>query len=348
MTELENQRRIALEVADQWYESHRTKKGSVNTNVMTSGMAVAELLRDHFPLTPESIKSEKNSQVKGLSGKLVKDILARFDETRKFTSEGGRTSRGTLVMATDLATMLTNALAPLNPTENDRCAIADSLQGYFVSKVRLDYFDKKRIEVTIDVEKPVSAIVADVIEAARSRADNPAGIVAQHIVGAKLELRFPSLEIGKDKANAADLQTNRQGDYQLGTTAFHVTVAPSAKLVDRARSNLAHGYRPVILVPQPSIQFAIGLFESEGLGNRVGVQSIESFVGTNVEEMGNFDFSDIRTGVARLIRTYNNRIEECEVDQSLRIEEPAWIHELLDISYSVTSIDFGNKTDSDN
>ena len=334
MTELENQRHIALEVADQWYESHRTKKGSVNTNVMTSGMAVAELLRDHFPLTPESIKSEKNSQVKGLSGKLVKDILARFDETRKFTSEGGRTSRGTLVMATDLATMLTNALAPLNPTENDRCAIADSLQGYFANKVRLDYFDKKRIEVTIDVEKPVSAIVADVIEAARSRADNPAGIVAQHIVGAKLELRFPSLEIGKDKANAADLQTNRQGDYQLGTTAFHVTVAPSAKLVDRA--------------PQPSVQFAIGLFESEGLGNRVGVQSIESFVGTNVEEMGNFDFSDIRTGVARLIRTYNNRIEECEVDQSLRIEEPAWIHELLDISYSVTSIDFGNKTDSDN
>lgn len=348
MTELENQRRVALKVADQWYESHRTKRGSVNTNVMTSGMAVAELLRDHFPLTPESIKSEKNSQVKGLSGKLVKDILARFNETRKFTSEGGRTSRGTLVIATELATALTNALTPLSPTENDRFVVANDLQEYFVNKVRLDYFDKKRIEVAIDVKKPVSAIVADVIGAARSRTDNPAGIVAQHIVGAKLELRFPSLEIGKDKANAADLQTNRQGDYQLGTTAFHVTVAPSAKLVDRARTNLAHGYRPVILVPQSSVQFAIGLFESEGLENRVGVQSIESFVGTNVEEMGNFDFSDIRTGVARLIRAYNDRIKECEIDQSLRIEEPAWIHEILDISYSVTSIDFGNNIEGNN
>lgn len=49
----------SLAIAGQWYESHRKKNGHVNTNVMTSGIAVAELLREQFPLTEDSIKSEK-------------------------------------------------------------------------------------------------------------------------------------------------------------------------------------------------------------------------------------------------------------------------------------------------
>lgn len=38
------------DIAEQWYESHR-KKGRVNTNVMTAGIAVAELLKRNYPLT---------------------------------------------------------------------------------------------------------------------------------------------------------------------------------------------------------------------------------------------------------------------------------------------------------
>ena len=51
----------ALCAANIWYESHRNKRGGVNTNVMTSGMAIAELLYDHFPLTAESIQSARTS-----------------------------------------------------------------------------------------------------------------------------------------------------------------------------------------------------------------------------------------------------------------------------------------------
>lgn len=101
-----------------------------------------------------------------------------------------------------------------------------------------------------------------------------------------------------------------------------------------ARRRFAHGrkglrvregFRPVMLVPYDKVQFATGLFDSEGLGNRVGVQSIESFVGTNVEEMGGFSTSDIREGVAKLIRRYNERIYHCETDKSLMVEEPDWM-----------------------
>ena len=79
------------------------------------------------------------------------------------------------------------------------------------------------------------------------------------------------------------------------------------KLVARTQENMWEGFRPVMLVPYNKVQFAIGLFDSGGLGNRVGVQSIESFVGTNVEEMGVFSAPDIREGIAvdsMLQRTY--------------------------------------------
>ncbi|WP_371317518.1 DUF4928 family protein [Adlercreutzia rubneri] len=91
------------------------------------------------------------------------------------------------------------------------------------------------MKVDIDPNKPVSGIVADIRRTARSRSDKPAGIVAQHLVGAKLELRFPGLDIGRDKVNAAHQQTNRQGDFQLGNTAFHVKMSPMQKLIARAQ-----------------------------------------------------------------------------------------------------------------
>ena len=80
-----------------------------------------------------------------------------------------------------------------------------------------------------------------------------------------------------------------------------------------------------MLVPDDYVSFARVLFESEHLSDRVGVQSIETFVGTNIEEMGSFDADAIQKGIAMLIRRYNERIADCESDQSLRIKESAWM-----------------------
>lgn len=319
---------LALEAASEWYEGKRNKKGSVNTNVMCVGLAVAELLRTHFPLTDEVVKSDKGSQVRGLCGSMVSRVLKEHGEEQEFTSEGGRTSRGSLPRAQELAGIL-NGLFPEGLDESDRRAVAGILQRYFVRRIQEDYFAKQRMKVAIDPRKPVSSTVADILAAARARSDQPTGAVAQHLVGDKLELRFPELDVGRDKANSADQQTDRQGDFQLGSTAFHVTVSPMPKLVGRAQENLREGYRPVVLVPQDKVPFAIGLFESERLGGRVGVQSIESFVGTNVEEIGGYSSEGIRDAVARLVRRYNERIHDCETDKSLMIEEPEWVTRLL-------------------
>ena len=251
------------DIAEQWYESHR-KKGRVNTNVMTAGIAVAELLKRNYPLTTENVSTKNGSQVRGLSGSFVRKVLIDNGENRPFTSEGGRTSRGTLKQAIEHAALINDALGDAGNNPECREAAATSLQRYFVKCIRKDFFDKKCLQVPIDPSKPVSKIVDDIFEVAKSRNDKPTGAVAQHLVGAKLTLRFPDAFVGMDNANAADVQTGRQGDFQLGNTAFHVTVSPSAKLINRVIENDRNGYRSVVLVPASEVSFASGLFKSRG------------------------------------------------------------------------------------
>ncbi len=330
----------AVEAARVWYESQRKNPGGgVNTNVMASGIAVAELLRDRFPLAPKDVESKNGSQVKGLSGKLVKNVLAGHGETRKFTVEAGRTSRGTLPMAKDLAEALGTAFDSCDLDERERDDVAEALQAFFVKCIQKDYLDKQKIRVSIDCTKPVSALVGDILDAAQERGDKPGGVVAQHLVGAKLELRFPEANVGRDKASSADMQTHRQGDFELGNTAFHVTVAGLDKLVDRVQENIRDGYRPAIVTTAKRLSYYTTLFEDGGLGDRVCVYSIEAFVGTNVEEMGGFLVSDIRQELKNLVSKYNERIAACEADQSLQIEVPAWMLDMEGTDYG--PVEFG-------
>jgi len=195
--------------------------------------------------------------------------------------------------------------------------------------VRLDYFDKQRISVDIDYTKPLSSVVSDILKAAAERSDKPTGAVLQHLVGAKLQLRFPEEKIGSDRANAADMHTDREGDFQVGTTAFHVTTAPMEKLISRCVENKRAGYRPVILTLESKVQAARQMADNVGMSEKISVQSAEIFIGTNIEEIATYDGDRIREGLAKLIRTYNTRIEKIEIDKSLMIDEPLWITNVL-------------------
>lgn len=307
-----------------WYEGQRDAKGNVNSNVMCAGLYMTEFLADHFPLEPDHYRTR--SQVKTASGKQAQKLLAQHGEERKFTSEGGRTSRATLDHADGLATVL-NAegdkagLAALTGLE--RASLAALLQAWFVERVREDFFGRKRIEAEINPENPVRTTVAALIEAGRLRGGNTAGAIAQHLVGAKLKIRFPDEDVNVESYTTADVQTGRAGDYQIGDTAIHVTMSPGEKVfLDRCVDNLNHGYRPRVLVPEGRVAAAVQLAEIYGLSERVAVQSIEDFVGTNIEEVGGFSKTGVRERLRELLIEYNARIDQAEADKSLMILVP--------------------------
>ncbi|WP_079141834.1 DUF4928 family protein [Streptomyces sp. LUP30] len=307
-----------------WYEQQRDGKGNVNSNVMCAGLYMTEFLAGHFPLQPEHYRTP--SQVKTASGPQAQKLLAQHGEARKFTSEGGRTSRATLNHADALAELLNSAgdTAGLNDvTDIERAALAALLQAWFVERVREDFFGRKRIEAEINPDNPVRTTVAALIEAGRLRGGNTAGAIAQHLVGAKLKIRFPDEDVNVESYTTADVQTGRAGDYQIGDTAIHVTMSPGEKVfLDRCVDNLNHGYRPRVLVPEARVAAAAQLAENYGLAERVAIQSIEDFVGTNIEEIGGFSKSGVRDRLRELLTEYNSRIEQAEADKSLMILLP--------------------------
>jgi len=317
-----------LKAAKKWYESERAKNGSMNTNVMNAGLIVSRMMADGIPISDDRLYSDGKSQVRGLSGSTISKILELHGETRLFTREGGRTSRGTIYLAAAFRDVLNSTQVygsePVNTSD-----ISFQLEAFFTKCVRIDYFDKQRIAVDIDHTKPISAVVNDILKAAAERSDKPTGAVLQHLIGAKLQLRFPDEKIGMDRANAADLHTDREGDFQVGTTAFHVTTAPMEKLISRCIENKRAGYRPIILTLESKVLAARQMADNVSMSEQISVLAAETFIGNNIEEISIYDGDKIREGLARLIRTYNKRIENIEVDKSLMIEEPRWIVHIL-------------------
>lgn len=310
----------------EWLEAERKKTGAINTNVMTAGLIVASKARSGLPISDDQLFSKGKSQVSGLSGVAISRLLQEHGENRKFTSEGGRTSRRTARLAESIRDLLQEFDGTSTHGHQISPDIAFKAEAFFVDRLREEYFDKQTIQVELSPEQPVSVAVGKILEASRQRADKNAGAVLQHLVGAKLELRFPDSEIGRDSYTTADVQTDRQGDFQVGDTAFHVTMSPMEKLMQRCRENFASGYRPVIIAAADRIAAAEQLALVAGIEAQVNVVSAESFIGTNIEEIGGYKRDQIRATLSNLLNCYNARIVEIEVDQSLRIELPSWAY----------------------
>jgi hypothetical protein len=308
-----------------WYESCRSKKGAVDSNVMCAGLYITEFLAAAFPLAHGDFAAE--SQVKGASGAKAKALLADHGESRQFTSEGGRTSRFTIKHAENLAGIVNAAGSDAGIEEFttlERKILAFLLQAWFVARVQDDYFGKKKVSAEIDPNFSVRTTVANLLEAGRERGGNTAGAIAQHLVGAKLQIRFPNEKINVESYTTADVQTGRAGDYQVGDTAIHVTMAPGVKVFEeRCAHNLKHGFRPRVLVPESAVAAAIQIARLANLHQQVAVQSIEDFVGTNIEEVAGFAQAEIKAQLRKLLELYNERIDVAEADKSLKIEIPA-------------------------
>lgn len=120
-------------------------------------------------------------------------------------------------------------------------------QAYLTKKIR-DYHARRPLKIAFDSSKSTWQIVNDLLTAARDTRKDAA--VAQHLVGAKLQLRFPEEPVQNNSTSTADQQLGRRGDFQIRDTCFHVTVAsPMPALLDKCRSNLNDGLRVFLLVP---------------------------------------------------------------------------------------------------
>ena len=309
----------ALELFESWYNHlpvHKASGGPAKGTI-AAALAVLERLKEDYRPEIDAHTAQGGAQISGASGQAVKKILARFGETRPFAKEGGRTNRGG---RGDVKKML-EALKKINlekiPSAR-RNEILSEMQRFLVGKV-VEFHTRQRIKIIYDPSKSTWQNIQGLLALARETGKE--GPVAQHLVGAKLQLRFPEIEVSNESYSTADEQLGRPGDFYVGDTAFHVTVAPMNPVYEKCKDNLENGYRVFLLVPERAVAGA-RLNAELMVPGRIALESIESFVGQNIEELSYFSRDKVKSGFRRLFETYNARVDTAETDKSMLVEIP--------------------------
>lgn len=295
----------------------------VENNIFTKGplsvvVQFTRMVREkEFPLDPSDFKTEKEGQVAGLGGANLKKILRDHGITQQLSSEGGRTSRGSMGLMIKYVDFLNawNAEEPVN---------FDEVEAFWAEQVR-EYFRNQPFVLTADASKTVGANLDELFEQARKRQkQNPGtqylGTVLQHLVAAKLCLILPEGSFEIHGASVADAPTARSGDFVINKTTIHCTTSVGDLLINKCKTNIANGFRPVIITIFERVQTALNQIEDAGLSGRIEVWDVQQFLSSNVHEHSLFDEGKQNATLGTIIENYNHIIHEKETDPSLRIE----------------------------
>lgn len=304
----------------EWYDAlprPRTTDAAPAKGSIAIALVLLERLKTHFDLNFESHLAPGRAQIQGASGSSVRAILAEFGETRSFVGEGGRTNRGTPAIGRSLLDALAAAGLDGLP-EVHRVEILKGLQEILVGKVR-EFHNRERLRPIYDPAESTRQFVVHLLALAEETGKR--GPVAQYLVGAKLELRFPEFEVRNESYAAADEPSGRAGDFEVADAVFHVTVAPTTGHFDKCTRNLQDGRRVFLLVPDAVLA---GARQNADMAapRRIAVEAIESFVGQNIEELSNFGNNRVGDGLLRLLETYNRRVDAVEIDKAMMVEIP--------------------------
>ncbi len=191
-----------------WYHSLKRYAGGFPARGTIGGaLVVLDRLIENFDPDINAHTAGGGAQIKGASGDAVGRILERYGESRPFLSEGGRTNRG---LRGDIKSMLVviNSLGLEVLTVDERNATLQSFQVFLVDRVR-DYHNSQRLEIVFDGSKSTWQIVHDLLEKAGE--SRKAGPVAQYLIGAKIQLRFPHIVIDNHSYSTADIQLVQLG-----------------------------------------------------------------------------------------------------------------------------------------
>ena len=304
-------------------DQERLKGFQAENNIVTKGplsvvIQFTRLVRDKsFPLDPNDFKTSQEGQVAGLGGGRLKKILKEHGITQLLSSEGGRTSRGSMGLMIKYVDFLNawNHGAPVD---------FNAIEEFWAEQVR-EYFSNQPFVLTADMSKTIGANLDELFEQARKRQkQNPGtqylGTVLQHLVAAKLCLILPEGSFEIHGASVADGPTDRSGDFVINNTVIHCTTMPGALLIEKCSANLRSGYHPVIITIFDRVHTALNLAEDAGLAGRVEVWDIQQFLSANVYEHSLFDEANRNFTLSNIISRYNNIVLEMESDPSLRIE----------------------------
>lgn len=301
----------------------RLKTFQTENNIFTKGplSLVVQFTRlvqnKQFPLNPDDFQTGSKGQVAGLGGANLKKILKEHGITQLLSSEGGRTSRGSMGLMIKYVDFL-------NAWNAEESVDFSGVEAFWAEQVR-EYFRNQPFILTADTAKTIGSNLDELFEQAKKRQkQNPGtqylGTVLQHLVAAKLCLIMPEGSFEIHGASVADGPTDRNGDFVINSTIIHCTTMPGALLIEKCKANLRSGCHSVIITIFDRVHTALNLAEDAGLAGRVEVWDIQQFLSANIYEHSLFDEAKRNSTLSDIISRYNSIVLETETDPSLRIE----------------------------
>lgn len=293
-------------------EKQITSKGRLSSVIQFTRLVESK----EFPLDADDFKTDSEGQVSGLGGGNLKKILSEHGIERKLSSEGGRTSRGSMGLMKDYVSFL-------NDWHAEEPVKLHEVENYWAEEVR-KFFNNQPFVLSSDVSRTVRANLNDLFSQARKREqENPGtrylGVVLQHLVAAKLLIVLPETHLDIHGASVADESTDRAGDFVVNKTAIHCTSMPGDLLMRKCAANIRVGYSPVIITIYERLNTTISMLEDNDLAGRVEVWDIQQFLSSNVMEHSCFSEIKRNTTLAKIIVKYNEIIDTVETDPSLKI-----------------------------
>ena len=227
-----------------------------------------EAKRRNFPLAPSDFLAESRGQVRGLSKAAVQAILRDHGINRTLAQEAGRTSRGSVGLMEAYVQLL-------NRLNESGMLDMEAAEQWWVDRVR-DYFASMPLKMKYDASKSLQSLFEDLFRQVREREESDPGAtylgtVLQHLVGAKIELSLPNVQLDHFGASVADHSTGRMGDFQIESAVIHVTTMPSEALIEKCRGNLRANLSPIIITMSERAPVARGLADIAGIVDRIDI-----------------------------------------------------------------------------
>ncbi len=270
-----------------------------------------------LPFDHSKLLTRGGGQVSGLSGANINKILRSHGVMQMVGTESGRTSRGTPSLAKTYINFI-HALPSLTAED------IEAIEAWWIARF-IDFFNTEPFRLNYDSSRTLASVIRNLLDQALDRQKKSPGktyigAVLQHLVGAKLELALPEIEIIHNGASVADTVSARSGDFTIDNAVIHCTTAPSEALMRKCQVNIQSGQHPIILTIGKMIGAAEGLAENLGIEGRVEILDALQFLATNLYEMGLFKGSNRKITVLRLMEKYNEIVAKYESDASLRID----------------------------
>ena len=265
--------------------------------------------------------------IKGHTSNKIKLALSKLGKPELIPNSGGeagRTSTGTKRAGLGIIEIV-NSFTRRGEDHSSILAIGeqvvDLLNGFVVEQL-LKHAEIGGIEISYVQSETIGAYVSKLINYPVSKP----GAVLQHLVGAKLEMRYrsqPEINIAHHSSATADLQTNRLGDFDIGNSVIHVTKSPTVDHFQKAYQNAKSGRTVYVLIPENKLGMTAATVDIDSsYKSKVNVYSIEQFITQNIDELSLFRKEISLVSLLDMLKIYNQLVQEYENDNSLKIVLP--------------------------